>query len=338
MVSSEKYIVYLSLGSNVGNRGDNLRRAIIRIIRICGVKLLSASVIYETKPWGLLEQNDFFNMVIKISYSKNKTPYDLLSELKNIEKEMGRIKNIKWGPRIIDIDIIHIENVNIINDAQLTLPHPHMWDREFVLKPLADINPNLIVNGNNVLERLSCIIDDSTRAIKVNEQTNPFNIRFIACVDEGNGIGYNGKLIYDIPADMKFFKEKTNGNIVIMGRFTQESLNNNLPLSNRINIVLSTKLEEINGFVTIRKLSDLWLYLSEINPNNDREIWCIGGSECYSNLLPYTHEGFITRIKGKSLADRFFPTLDEFEIKEMIYYYGLSIEHYRRIKYEKTDF
>lgn len=134
-------IVYLSLGSNMGNKKENLEKAIFNISKLKDTFLLKTSQIIETEPFGYKEQDNFLNTCLEI---KTLLPAkQLLYKLLEIEKEMGRERKIKWGPRIIDIDIIFY-NKEIFEDEDLVLPHPYMEYRLFVLKPLEEINPNFV--------------------------------------------------------------------------------------------------------------------------------------------------------------------------------------------------
>jgi 2-amino-4-hydroxy-6-hydroxymethyldihydropteridine diphosphokinase len=131
-------IAFVALGSNMGDRKSYIRMAIDSLINQ-GIKILKESTIYETEPYGYEEQDKFLNGVIKIE--THMTPGDLLETLMKIEDEIGRVRIIRWGPRVVDLDIIFYEN-QIINDVNLKIPHPDMQNREFVLKPICEIEPN----------------------------------------------------------------------------------------------------------------------------------------------------------------------------------------------------
>lgn len=141
----------IALGTNIGNRNENLELAVSAIEKLQRIKILSRSGIYETKPWGVIDQPDFLNMVILVE--TNMPPHMLLGELLGIESAMGRIRTLRYGPRIIDLDIISYDNT-LINDEFLTLPHPLAVNRDFVMKPLSDIDSDgtirdfLIKNGS----------------------------------------------------------------------------------------------------------------------------------------------------------------------------------------------
>ena len=128
--------LFLSLGSNLGNREENLNQA-IQLIRQNISTNLSISNIYETEPWGNLNQAGFLNLILKIEISSF-TPHEILEKIQKIENELGRIRVEKWGERCIDIDIIYLDDL-ILDDAQLVIPHPFMQERKFVLVPLADV-------------------------------------------------------------------------------------------------------------------------------------------------------------------------------------------------------
>ena len=131
---------YLLLGSNLGNRLANIHLAIHKIKDKCG-KVLHTSSIYETAPWGYMEQDNFLNQVIVLQTSLEAT--ELMEQLLAIEIELGRIRSIKLGPRIIDIDILLIDN-KVVNNATLTLPHPEIANRRFALIPLAEVDGKIV--------------------------------------------------------------------------------------------------------------------------------------------------------------------------------------------------
>ena len=127
--------VYLGLGTNLGNKRANLDQAIQHIEKDAG-RLLRASSVYKTAPWGLTEQPGFLNQVILLETAL--APVTLLTVLLDIETRMGRRRLRKWGSRLIDIDILFYEQL-IWQSSALTLPHPYLQDRNFVLAPMAEI-------------------------------------------------------------------------------------------------------------------------------------------------------------------------------------------------------
>src|ERR1051325_5835565 len=129
----------LSLGSNYGNRFANIRKCVKLISFTDGFDLLAASGIYETEPWGYKKQRKFLNCVIAGLYHGSADK--LFAALKKTEKQLGRIYRGKWKPREIDIDILFFGN-RLIKKKTLTVPHPEIQNRKFVLKPLSEILPD----------------------------------------------------------------------------------------------------------------------------------------------------------------------------------------------------
>jgi 2-amino-4-hydroxy-6-hydroxymethyldihydropteridine diphosphokinase len=131
--------LYLALGTNLGDRYGNLQAAIAALPP--AVRVLAQSSIYETLPWGLTSQPPFLNMVLRGSTSI--PPVRLLKHLKRLEIKLGRTPTVRWGPRRIDMDILFYDDL-VLDDPQLTLPHPRLHERAFVLVPLADLAPDLV--------------------------------------------------------------------------------------------------------------------------------------------------------------------------------------------------
>jgi len=131
---------YLLLGSNVGNREKYLQEARLKIAKHIGA-VINMSSIYLTEPWGFQDQSPFYNQIIQVE--THLSPLDTLNAILAIEKVIGRIRTGKWKERIIDIDILYFED-NIINERELTIPHPGIPDRRFVLEPLCELIPDAI--------------------------------------------------------------------------------------------------------------------------------------------------------------------------------------------------
>jgi 2-amino-4-hydroxy-6-hydroxymethyldihydropteridine diphosphokinase len=136
---------YLSIGSNVGDRLENLRQA-CRHLENSGLRLLSVSSVYETEPVDVLEQDWFLNCAVSIETDLE--PPALLARIHEIERQLGRIRERPRGPRTIDIDIL-LYGDSVSRSENLTLPHPRMLDRRFVLEPLCEIAPSLRVPPGN---------------------------------------------------------------------------------------------------------------------------------------------------------------------------------------------
>ena len=133
-------ICYLSLGSNQKMPERQIRKAIKDLRALPGTSVLSNSSLYWTKAWGLTCQQDFCNAVVKISTLL--TPELLLKWCQKIEDQHERVRNKRWGPRTLDIDIILYGN-RTLHKKNLTIPHPHYLSRDFVIQPLLEINPGM---------------------------------------------------------------------------------------------------------------------------------------------------------------------------------------------------
>lgn len=137
---NKKNVVFISLGSNMGNRLNFLKFGVRSLINDVNVSIRNGSSVYETTPVGLLEQADFLNMVVEIETTY--TPLELLRCTQEIQEKAGRKFNIRWGPRTLDLDIL-LYNQENIEMEQLTIPHPRMYERGFVIIPLKEIAADL---------------------------------------------------------------------------------------------------------------------------------------------------------------------------------------------------
>ncbi len=139
MQVSELQQIYLSLGANLGNREANLQQAIELIKERLG-EVIAISSFIETAAWGKTDQPDFLNLALLVA--TNYSPLKALTIIQEIEHQLGRERKEKWGARLIDIDIIFWDN-QVISEVQLTVPHPLMHERTFVLIPMAEIAPEM---------------------------------------------------------------------------------------------------------------------------------------------------------------------------------------------------
>ncbi|MFQ5329320.1 MAG: 2-amino-4-hydroxy-6-hydroxymethyldihydropteridine diphosphokinase [Thermodesulfobacteriota bacterium] len=152
--------IFIGIGSNMGDRVNNCRRA----IELIGEQMVlrRVSSFYETKPWGYAKQEDFINCVVEAATSLGVG--ELLALLQKIERDVGRdgVAAMRWGPRIIDLDILFYGDT-VVEEEGLNIPHPHLHERAFVLAPLAEIAPDLIHPRLKVttLEMLAEVVDKS---------------------------------------------------------------------------------------------------------------------------------------------------------------------------------
>ncbi|MCM3712198.1 2-amino-4-hydroxy-6-hydroxymethyldihydropteridine diphosphokinase [Sporosarcina luteola] len=134
-------IAYLSIGSNIGDRLHHLKEAVRALHSHEGIDVTKISSIYETAPVGYTEQADFLNLAVSIATSLD--PFELLAACQQIENGLGRVREIRWGPRTVDLDILLYNNDNI-EAENLIVPHPRMGERAFVLVPLLEIAPSIL--------------------------------------------------------------------------------------------------------------------------------------------------------------------------------------------------
>jgi 2-amino-4-hydroxy-6-hydroxymethyldihydropteridine diphosphokinase len=142
---------YLSLGSNLGERAYYLGAAIRGLEWCKEVKICKESSVYETEPWGLAEQPVFWNMVLEIETELD--PFELLHLCQKVENNLGRKRISKWGPRTVDIDVLLYDNI-VVDKLELILPHPYLEEREFVLAPLRELSPELILPSGYVIKNV----------------------------------------------------------------------------------------------------------------------------------------------------------------------------------------
>lgn len=142
----------IGLGSNQGDRELNIDTALNSLAQITGCRLDKVSRFYQTKPWGHQDQPNFLNAACGIWCKISAA--DLLAQLQSIETEYGRERKIKWGPRSLDLDIICFGQEKI-DTPELTIPHPFFKQRRFVLEPLAEIYPDVLIDGISIKKHLS---------------------------------------------------------------------------------------------------------------------------------------------------------------------------------------
>jgi len=158
------YRVFLGLGSNLGEREKYLNRAVSELKKLRDTTIVWASSVYETDPVGKTDQPKFLNAAAEIATSL--PPKDLYTELKAIEQQVGRKTSERWGPREIDIDLLIYDGL-VFEDDHVTVPHPEMERRKFVLVPLKEIAPDLVhpISGMTI-EELLAACEDGERVVQ----------------------------------------------------------------------------------------------------------------------------------------------------------------------------
>ena len=149
-------LAYVALGSNLGDPRRQLLDAMDALSNLPDTRLLQRSRLYRTPPWGVLEQPPFINAAVELDTSLS--PHALLDAMLAIEQRAGRVRAERNGPRTLDLDLLHVDGVQL-DDPQLTLPHPRMAERAFVLLPLHDIAPTLRLPGQATVAELLARLD-----------------------------------------------------------------------------------------------------------------------------------------------------------------------------------
>lgn len=151
-IPHSKFDAVIGLGSNVGDKARNIRQAIALLAEAGDIRVVGISRLYRTAPWGKLDQDWFVNACVSVA--TDLAPRDLLARCLAVEATMKRVRQERWGPRIIDVDVLVYRDV-ILNEPDLVLPHPRITDRAFVLVPLAEIAPDLEIAGHGLAHWLA---------------------------------------------------------------------------------------------------------------------------------------------------------------------------------------
>ncbi len=154
---------YIGIGSNLGDREGHLAFAVEQLLAIPSVHSVSHSSWIETPPWGPVKQGPFLNGMLKVKSTLE--PLAMLDTILHIERLAGRQRDIHWGPRTLDLDIVWVEDeagqCMQVNDPNLVVPHPYFWERQFVLEPLQELYPTFTYEGVSIASRL-----DTLRVLK----------------------------------------------------------------------------------------------------------------------------------------------------------------------------
>jgi len=154
--------VFLSLGSNIGQKVDYLNNAVDIISKNEFIHNVKVSAVYQTDPVGYLDQDVFMN--IAIEFLTTLEPYQLLEVCQNVEKHLNRERLIRWGPRTIDVDIILYDEL-VMTDEELTIPHPRMHERAFVLVPICELDSELVIQNQKIQILLEALDTSGVRKI-----------------------------------------------------------------------------------------------------------------------------------------------------------------------------
>jgi 2-amino-4-hydroxy-6-hydroxymethyldihydropteridine diphosphokinase len=302
--------VYIGLGSNMGDRVSHLRMAVYLLESMNALVVTQSSAIYENRAIGIEGGNDFCNAVIE--GFTDLSPFELLDCCQAIEQKMGRIKTDVWSNRIIDLDILWYEDYTS-TEAKLSIPHPDILKRDFVLKPLCSINPQLRIkdatHDDEAIHFLKAL--DTSGLSQIESPLWPLNrINQIVAISENYVIGKDGVLPWSIEEDWKIFLRKTKNGILIMGRLSfQEMIKEPDWEDTRTYIVLSHQSPKVDH-PNVSYASSLEEAL-KIAESSGKPIWICGGESIYEDSLSFSGAIHLTRIKRTYEGDTFFPKFEE---------------------------
>jgi 2-amino-4-hydroxy-6-hydroxymethyldihydropteridine diphosphokinase len=152
----------IGLGGNVGDKRANLDRAVELLAAVPGVRLVARSGYYRTEPWGFTDQDWFLNACVVVETTL--PPQALLAACLAVEQRLGRRRELRWGPRIIDLDILYFDDLTL-DEPGLEVPHPRLLERAFVLAPLAEIRPDRVIAGARVADALAALGADGVERL-----------------------------------------------------------------------------------------------------------------------------------------------------------------------------
>jgi 2-amino-4-hydroxy-6-hydroxymethyldihydropteridine diphosphokinase len=301
--------VYIGLGSNMGDRLSHLKEAIFLLEKMNALVVTQSSAIYENRAIGISDGHDFYNAVIE--GFTDLSPLELLKSCQAVEQKMGRIKTDSWTNRIIDLDILWYEGV-FLSEEKLSIPHPNILKRDFVLKPLCAINPSLLIkNASHEDQAVNFLKALDTSGL--NELENRLwplgKINQIVAVAKNGVIGKNGVLPWSIEEDWKIFLRKTRNGILIMGRLSfQEMIKEPDWDNSRSYIVLSHQAPK-SSHDAVKYTSNLEDAL-RIAEASGKTIWICGGESIYESSLEISDVIHLTRINRVYEGDTHFPDFE----------------------------
>jgi 2-amino-4-hydroxy-6-hydroxymethyldihydropteridine diphosphokinase len=335
--------VYLSLGSNLGDREGNLREAVVRLRREFGLSAISS--LWETEACGNIRQPPFLNLALGLDVCISIGEF--FARCQAIEQILKKEKQSFWGARTIDIDLIFWEH-ECHRAPDLIMPHPHWHRRNFVLYPLLEIAPLINPGGRGLpfwIRR--CRMEDAQAIRPVGklegvELHTPspltyaemkelgLTLKGIVAVDNRDGLAREGKIPWNLPEDRSFFREKTRDGILCMGRKTAESLPHSFALEERELWILSRTLSSCG-----RHSDALVFHHPEEmrDVRTDKVVWICGGREVYGQFLPLCEEVYVTRLLEAHRCDLFLKAFGErwFAHRQIVKHRGrYTIECHRR--------
>ncbi|MFT4901058.1 MAG: 2-amino-4-hydroxy-6-hydroxymethyldihydropteridine diphosphokinase [Lentimonas sp.] len=295
-------IAYVALGSNLGDRMSNLRSA-LRMLELGGdLIVLQVSSAYENRAIGMGEAEPFLNAVAELSTSLSAEA--LLQRGLEVEDRLGRVRSGVWAPRTMDIDLL-LYGASKVETQHLQLPHPRILERDFVLCPLLQIAPQLVLNGRALSEWVAALSELELSQVEERIWAQP-QVRMIAAVAANRVIGRDGKLPWSIPEDWALFLRKTRGGTLLMGRksFLEMTREPNWA-EQRDYIVITSQPEKLQNY-GVRTTGTVAEAVA-LGGQAARPIWVCGGEAVYAEALPLADQLHLTLVHAEVAGDTCFP-------------------------------
>jgi len=296
----------LALGSNLGDRLANLRAAVTRLEAAGNLLVTRVSRIYENRAVGMGEAGPFLNGALEVKTSLS--PETLLDRCLAVEDSLGRRRAETWIPRTIDIDVLLYGEASMASE-RLVLPHPSIAERDFVVQPLLDIDPERSVSGTTVRALRDALGEIGLRRIDARLWPVP-EVHIIAAVGANRVIGVDGHLPWSIPEDWEVFLRKTRGGTLVMGRVSFEDMRREPSWrEDRRYVVVTSRPESVEtaGATACSSLMEA----VEAARRMGRPVWICGGEAVYREALALADRFHVTEVDGEFKGDTFFPPYAE---------------------------
>ena len=286
---------YLALGGNIGDRLATMRKALRELEAGGGVLVTRTSGAYANRAVGMGEAEPFLNAVAEVKTDLGAEA--LLDRCLDAETRLGRTRTGVWAPRTIDIDILLFGGTAVQN-PRLTVPHPRIAERDFVLRPLADLDPELEIGGQTVRHLLAAVGADALTREDARVRPEP-GVHGIAAVAENGVIGRDGGLPWALPEDWEVFLKKTVGGVLVMGRSSF------FEMTGRRYVVVSANpaLFAEDG---VEVVPDTPSALSAAGRMGG-PVWICGGERIYAEALPRADTLHLTLVRREPEGDTWFP-------------------------------
>ena len=293
---------YLALGGNIGDRLATMRHALRELEGEGGLLVTRVSGAYANRAIGMGEAAPFLNAVAEVKTSLGAEV--LLDRCLAAETRLGRERTGVWAPRTIDIDLLLYGGASVETE-RLTVPHPRMAERDFVLRPLLDLAPDLEIGGRSVRSLLETVGDDAVTLEEAFVRPKP-GVHVIAAVAENGIIGRDGGLPWKLPEDWEVFLKKTLGGVMVMGRRSFfEMVREPTWRERRRYVVVSSRPERFADYgVTVVPDTPAAL---EAAGSLGGPVWICGGERIYAEALPHADTLHLTLVRSEPEGDTWFP-------------------------------